>query len=69
MGKGTALKQVIAEKNTTLEAVACILGINRTTLYRKMKGGLSSLTLLEAEKISKYLNLTENESRDLFGWY
>lgn len=64
--KGKELKRMIVEKNTTQEAVASALGINRSTLYRKTKGGLSSLTLGEAKAITDYLKLSEAEVRSLF---
>ena len=62
----TRLKQTVAQKNTTLEAVAMALGIDRSTLYRKTKGGLSSLTIGEAKRITKFLDLSEREAAELF---
>ena len=59
-------KRTVAQKNTTLEAVATALGINRSTLYRKTKGGLSSLTIGEAKRITKFLNLSDKEATELF---
>lgn len=59
-------KRTVAQKNTTLEAVALALGIDRSTLYRKTKGGLSSLTLGEAKRITKFLRLSEAEATELF---
>ena len=64
--KAKYLKEKIVEKNTTQEALAMALGIDRSTLYRKMKGGLAYLTLSEAEKISKYLGLSEKEAFNVF---
>lgn len=64
--KAKYLKKKIVEKNTTQEALAMALGIDRSTLYRKMKGGLSCLTLSEAKKISKYLGLSETEAFNVF---
>lgn len=60
------LKQKIVERNTTQEALAMALGMDRSTLYRKMKGGISSLTLGEAKKISKFLGLSEKEASYVF---
>ncbi|MBQ7836898.1 MAG: helix-turn-helix domain-containing protein [Clostridia bacterium] len=59
-------KRTVAQKNTTLEAVATALGIDRSTLYRKTKGGLSSLTIGEAKRITKFLNLSDKEATELF---
>lgn len=63
---GVSIKALIAEKNTTQEAVALALGIDRSTLYRKLKGGTTSLTIGEAKKISKFLNLSESEATAVF---
>ncbi len=60
------LKRKIAEHNTTLEAVAHTIGVNRSTLYRKLRSGGNRLTVSEASKISKFLNLQPEESFDLF---
>lgn len=60
------LKRKIAEQNTTLEAVAHILGMSRSTLYRKLQNGRNKLTVSEASKISKFLNMQPKESFDLF---
>ena len=55
------IKQKIIEQNTTQEALATALGINRSTLYRKLKGGVSQLTLGEARIIFDYLKFSESE--------
>ena len=60
------LKRKIAEQNTTLEAVVHTLGVNRSTLYRKLRSGGNRLTVSEASKICKFLNLQPEESFDLF---
>lgn len=60
------LKRKIAEQNTTLEAVAHILGVSRSTLYRKLQNGGKKLTVSEASKISRFLNMQPKESFDLF---
>ena len=58
------IKQKIIEQNTTQEALATAMGIDRSTLYRKLKGGVSSLTLGEARIIFDYLNFSESEKSD-----
>ncbi len=62
------LKRTIVEKNTTMEAVASALGINRSTLYRKLKSGPAGITLRDAHYICEYLQLSENETRNIF-WH
>ncbi len=58
------IKQKIIEQNTTQEALATALGIDRSTLYRKLKGGVSQLTLGEAKIIFDYLKFSESEKAD-----
>ncbi len=58
------IKQKIIEQNTTQEALATVLGIDRSTLYRKLKGGISSLTLRETRIIFDYLNFSESEKSE-----
>ena len=60
------LNRKIAEQNTTLEAVAHTLGVNRSTLYRKLRSGGNRLTVSEASKFCKFLNLQPEEFFDLF---
>lgn len=62
-----ALKAIVAERNTTLDAVASVLGIHRTTLYRRIKEGCDNLTLGEAKKIVGFLRLSESEAGRIFG--
>ena len=60
------LKETVAGRNTTLEAVAMILGIDRSTLYRKLKRGKTGLTVYDAQKISSFLGLSLDESLAIF---
>ena len=61
------LKQTVIQRNTTLEALAYELGINRSTLYRKLKRGPSAITLKDADTISKSLGLSQLEADSIFG--
>lgn len=61
------LKRAIVINNTTLEALAYKLGINRSTLYRKLRKGVAGITLKEAETISRYLHLSRAEAAGIFG--
>lgn len=60
------LKGKIVEKNTTQEAVADFMGIDRTTFYRKMKNGGSGFTVGEIHKMSQAIPLTKEEAIDIF---
>ncbi len=61
------LKKIVEKRNTTLDALSLHLGIHRSTLYRKTRGGIESLTLGEAKKISSFLALSDSERRRIFG--
>ena len=67
MNKTTELKKIVAKKNTTLDALSSHLGMHRSTLYRKTKGGIEGLTLGEIKQISCFLGLCDSERRDIFG--
>lgn len=59
------LKGVIVEKETTQEAVADMIGIDRSTFYRKMKND-GNFTLKEAKDIKDALELTNQEAIEIF---
>ena len=61
------LKETVVTKNTTFEALAYAMGINRSTLYRKLRRGTSGITLRDAEKISNCLALSRAEASRIFG--
>jgi DNA-binding phage protein len=60
------LKGKIVENGTTLEAIADTIGINRSTLYRKLKNGGVSLTIGEAHKLVSAVPLSREEAADIF---
>lgn len=60
------LKRMIVKKNTTLDAVAKQLDIDRSTLYRKMRGDARGITVREAQEISLYLGLDIDEVLRIF---
>ena len=61
-----ALKRKIAEKNTTLEGVASYLGIDRSTLYRKLRDGGRGVTVREAQLMASCLGLSLEETICIF---
>jgi DNA-binding phage protein len=61
------LKETVIERNTTLEALAYEMGINRSTLYRKLRRGPAAISLLDAKTISKSLRLSPREADSIFG--
>ena len=61
------LKRTIITKNTTMEALAYELGINRSTLYRRLRKGSAGITLKDAVTISHALKLSTQEQAGIFG--
>ena len=60
------LRGKIAERNTTQEAVANAMGINRSTFYRKMKKEGKFFTIEEVQKMAKILSLNEGDIMKIF---
>ena len=60
------LKGKIVESNTTQEAVADTIGIDRSTFYRKMKSGGASFTIGEMHAIVSALRLSDSEAIEIF---
>ena len=59
------LKGKIVEQRLTQEKVAAAIGINPTTLYKKMSGA-SDFTRNEIESIRAILGLSDNDVLDIF---
>lgn len=60
------LRGVMKERRETVESVAKALGINHSTLYRKMNNGGESFTVGEVSAISRYLNLDAETAMSIF---
>lgn len=61
-----ALKRKIIQKNTTMEGLAYYLGIDRSTLYRKLRDGGCGITVHEARLMSSFLELSFEETLRIF---
>lgn len=61
-----ALKKVMKERGVCFEGLALDLGIDRSTLYRKLRRGFSLLTVAEYLIIKKSLKLTPEETKTIF---
>lgn len=59
------LRGKMVEKGINVETLADHLGINRSTLYRKLEGG-EKFTIGDAHKIKVLLELTDEEARAIF---
>ena len=59
------LKGKIIERNTTQEALAKDIGIDKSTFYRKMKQN-GSFSIQEVNLIVSSLNLSKDEALSIF---
>lgn len=62
---GDALLIKMSEKRFKMQDLASFLGVNLSTLYRKLNG-LSDFTRIEIQNISSYLSLTREEIFEIF---
>lgn len=60
------LKGKIVENELTIEELAELIGVNRSTLYRKMNNDGETITIKEANLICKVLNLDSEEATAIF---
>jgi plasmid maintenance system antidote protein VapI len=59
------LKGKIVEKGMNVEAVAGLIGVDRSSLYRKFNN-FEKITIGEASKIKSVLGLTNEDATDIF---
>lgn len=60
------LKGKIVENGLTIEKLADNIGIDRSTLYRKINNNGETFTIKEADLIVNALNLTAEEAKAIF---
>lgn len=60
------LKGKIVEKGLTIEAVADMIGMNSSTLYRKMRNGGKTMLVHDATAIAKVLELSSQDAMAIF---
>lgn len=60
------LKGKIVEANLNVSKVAEAIGIDDSTLYRKLRNSGASITIKEANEMVKLLKLTSEEARLIF---
>jgi len=60
------LKGKIVEKGITVRILAKEIGVDQSTLYRKLKNNGDDITIKEANLIMKSLNLTIEEANAIF---
>ena len=59
------LKGKIVEKGLNIEQVADMIGVDRSTFYRKMNNA-DKITIGEASRIKDALMLSDNDAYDIF---
>ena len=59
------LKEKMSERGMNVETLAAEIGIDRSTLYRKLNIDIST-TVAEAVKIKEALGLSSDEARSIF---
>lgn len=60
------LKGIMVEKDINVGKLADYIGMDRSTLYRKLSKGGDSITLHEANAIKKVLSLSPEEAHFIF---
>lgn len=60
------LKKLMSERNVTNDALALAMGVNRSTLYRKINEGGKSFTAEDIYKMRDFIPLTDQEAIDIF---
>ena len=61
------LKLIMKIRNVGFDALAYELGVDRSTVYRKLKAGKSALTLRDYIIIKNCLSLTTAGAKRIFG--
>jgi predicted transcriptional regulator len=59
------LRAKMVEKDMNVDGLAAIVGIDRSSMYRKLNN-LEKITIGEAKKIKSALNLTDDEATIIF---
>ena len=59
------LKAKIVEKRMNVETLAELIGVDRSSLYRKLNN-FEKITIGEANKIKSALELTDEEANNIF---
>ena len=59
------LKGKMAEKEINVESLAVAIGVDRSTLYRKLDAG-EKFTIGEAQRIKDFLELSDDDAASIF---
>lgn len=64
--KMDVLKEKIAAANLTQDSLAAKIGMNPSTLYRKIKGGGEGFTVGEVHRLVDELHLSDEDANAIF---
>ena len=64
--KTQMLRGKIVEAGTTIEALAAVIGMNRSTFHRKMKAEGNTFTVEEMNNMVRALNLNKEDATAIF---
>lgn len=60
------LKAILVEKELNVESLANMIGIDKSTIYRRLNGGGEDFSIKEADQIAEALNLSLEEVNLIF---
>ena len=66
MTNADKLKATLKEKGMSVEEVSKLIGIDKSTFYRKLASDGATFTIGEVDKMSKALSLTVEEINAIF---
>ena len=66
MTNADKLKAILKEKGMSIEEVSKLIGIDKSTFYRKLASDGATFTIGEVDKMSKALSLTVDEINAIF---
>lgn len=66
MTNADKLKAVLKEKEMSIEEISKVIGIDKSTFYRKLASNGASFTIGEVEKLSKALALSVDDINAIF---
>lgn len=60
------LKGIIVERRLTVEKTAALIGVDKSTFYRKLNDGGEDFTIKQADKLVEVLDLSPQEAQAIF---
>lgn len=60
------LRRIMKEKKITVEEMAVEMGVDKATAYRKFGSGGGKITVSQAQRVARRLDLTGSEAAEIF---